>query len=149
MDEMCLKYRLLMTKESLKSHLMSTTIAIKSKFINTVYNTLIMKSFLKNSAIIIIVLGLATFLSYLFAYFDFQEATIIIIYMLAVIIVSQTTSTYFYGLAASLISVLAFNFFFTHPLLYFQCFTAGLHLYFLCHVCRQFLIQFFNFETKK
>lgn len=79
-----------------------------------------MKSFLKNSAIIIIVLGLATFLSYLFAYLDFQEATIIIIYMLAVIIVSQTTSTYIYGLAASLISVLAFNFFFTHPLYTFN-----------------------------
>ncbi len=79
-----------------------------------------MKSFLKNSAIIILVLGLATFLSYLFAYFNFQEATIIIIYMLAVIIVSQTTSTYIYGLAASLISVLAFNFFFTHPLYTFN-----------------------------
>jgi len=79
-----------------------------------------MKSFFKNSAIIFVVLGLATFLSYLFAFFDFQEATIIIIYMLAVIFISQTTSTYIYGLAASLISVLAFNFFFTHPLYTFN-----------------------------
>ena len=79
-----------------------------------------MKSFLKNSAIIVVILGIATFLSYLFAYLDFQEATIIIIYMLAVIIISQLTSTYAYGLAASLISVLAFNFFFTHPLYTFN-----------------------------
>jgi len=79
-----------------------------------------MKSFFKNSAIIFVVLGLATFLSYLFAFLDFQEATIIIIYMLAVIFISQTTSTYIYGLAASLISVLAFNFFFTHPLYTFN-----------------------------
>ena len=50
----------------------------------------------------------------------FQEATIIIIYMLAVIIISQTTSTYIYGLAASLISVLAFNFFFTTPIYTFH-----------------------------
>ena len=79
-----------------------------------------MKSFLKNSAIIILVLGIATFLAYLFAYLDFQEATIIIIYMLAVIIISQLTSTYIYGITASLISVLAFNFFFTHPLYTFN-----------------------------
>jgi len=79
-----------------------------------------MKSFIKNSAIIVVILGIATFLSYLFAYLDFQEATIIIIYMLAVIIISQLTSTYAYGLAASLISVLAFNFFFTHPLYTFN-----------------------------
>jgi len=79
-----------------------------------------MKSFLRNSALIVGILGFATFLSYLFAYLDFQEATIIIIYMLAVIIISQLTSTYIYGLAASLISVLAFNFFFTHPLYTFN-----------------------------
>ncbi len=75
-----------------------------------------MKPFLRNSLLIIIVLGFATFLSYLFTYFAFQEATIIIIYMLAVIIISQTASHYMYGIASSLISVLAFNFFFTHPL---------------------------------
>jgi len=79
-----------------------------------------MKPFLKNSLLIIIVLGFATFLSYLFTYFEFQEATIIIIYMLAVIIISQTASHYMYGFAASLISVLAFNFFFTHPLYTFN-----------------------------
>jgi len=79
-----------------------------------------MKSFLKNSAILIVILGIATFLSYLFQFLNFQEATIIIIYMLAVIIISQLTSTYIYGLAASLISVLAFNFFFTHPLYTFR-----------------------------
>ena len=79
-----------------------------------------MKSFLKNSALIVGILGLATFLAYLFAFLEFQEATIIIIYMLAVIVISQLTSTYIYGLAASLISVLAFNFFFTHPLYTFN-----------------------------
>ena len=75
---------------------------------------------LKNTLILLVVLICATILSYVFSYLQFQEATIIIIYMLAVVIISQSTSHYIYGFVASLISVLAFNFFFTHPLYTFN-----------------------------
>ena len=75
---------------------------------------------LKNTFILLVVLIFATILSYVFSYLQFQEATIIIIYMLAVVIISESTTHYFYGFIASLISVLAFNFFFTLPLYTFN-----------------------------
>ncbi len=75
---------------------------------------------LKDISILLTVLVFATALSYVFTYLQFQEATIIIIYMLAVVIISQSTTHYIYGFIASLISVLAFNFFFTHPLYTFN-----------------------------
>lgn len=75
---------------------------------------------LKNIAIVIGILILSTIVSQVFSILKFQEATIIIIYMLAVIFISQITTNYIYGFYASIISVLAFNFFFTHPLYTFN-----------------------------
>lgn len=79
-----------------------------------------LKNRLKNSAIVIGILIISTIVSQIFSLLKFQEATIIIIYMLAVIFISQITTNYIYGFYASLISVLAFNFFFTHPLYTFN-----------------------------
>jgi two-component system sensor histidine kinase KdpD len=74
----------------------------------------------KNIAFVLGILLISTLLSYIFSYLEFQEATIIIIYMLGVIIISQFTTHYVYGFIASLLSVLSFNFFFTHPLYTFN-----------------------------
>jgi len=75
---------------------------------------------IKNFGIVIGILIISTLVSYVFSFLKFQEATIIIIYMLAVILISQITTNYIYGFYASIISVLAFNFFFTHPLYTFN-----------------------------
>jgi len=75
---------------------------------------------LKNILIVIGILVLSTIVSQVFSILKFQEATIIIIYMLAVIFISQITTNYIYGFYASIISVLAFNFFFTHPIYTFN-----------------------------
>ena len=78
------------------------------------------RSQIKNSFILIGILFVATILAQIFTWLKFQDATIIIIYMLAVVFISQSTTSYIYGFSASLISVLAFNFFFTHPLYTFN-----------------------------
>lgn len=78
------------------------------------------KNRLKNSLIVLGILVITTLVAQIFSLLKFQEATIIIIYMLAVIFISQITTNFVYGFYASIISVLAFNFFFTHPLYTFN-----------------------------
>ena len=78
------------------------------------------KNQLRNILIVIGILVCSTLVSQVFSLLKFQEATIIIIYMLAVVFISQITTNYIYGFYASIISVLAFNFFFTHPLYTFN-----------------------------
>ncbi len=79
-----------------------------------------MNEITKNLTFVIGILLISTLMSYIFSFLEFQEATIIIIYMLGVIIISQFTTHYLFGFLASLLSVLAFNFFFTHPLYTFN-----------------------------
>lgn len=78
------------------------------------------KNQLRNILIVIGILVVSTLVAQIFSLLKFQEATIIIIYMLAVVFISQITTNYIYGFYASIISVLAFNFFFTHPLYTFN-----------------------------
>jgi two-component system sensor histidine kinase KdpD len=50
----------------------------------------------------------------------FTEANIVVIYLLSVLITSRYTKGYIYGIVASVISILSFNFFFTIPLYTFK-----------------------------
>ncbi len=56
-----------------------------------------------------------TLLSFLFRHIQFHESNIIMAYILGVLIVATLTTGYFYGILASIIGVLTFNFFFTEP----------------------------------
>ncbi len=56
-----------------------------------------------------------TFLSFVFRFIGFHESNIIITYILGVLIVAKQTDGYVYGIGASIIGVLTFNFFFTEP----------------------------------
>lgn len=62
-----------------------------------------------------LVLLAATLVGYVFFLLGFTEANIIMVYILGVLIISVVTSSGFYGLPASLVSVMIFNFFFTVP----------------------------------
>jgi two-component system, OmpR family, sensor histidine kinase KdpD len=68
-----------------------------------------------NLGILIIIMTAATFLSFLFRLISFHESNIIIAYILGVLLVAKQTDGYFYGILASGIGVLTFNFFFTEP----------------------------------
>ncbi|PKM94336.1 MAG: histidine kinase [Firmicutes bacterium HGW-Firmicutes-1] len=63
---------------------------------------------------ICIMLGI-TFLSFAFRFIGFHESNIIVTYILGVLLVAKQTDGYFYGIVASVIGVLTFNFFFTEP----------------------------------
>lgn len=60
-------------------------------------------------------LAAATLLSMVIRTFDTGDQNIIMVYILSVLVVSRITMGYLYGIAASILSVLAFNFFFTEP----------------------------------
>jgi two-component system sensor histidine kinase KdpD len=66
----------------------------------------------------------ATLLSFLFRYIGFHESNFIIIYILGVLFVARQTDTYFYGILASAIGVMTFNFFFTEPYYTFAAYRA-------------------------
>lgn len=68
-----------------------------------------------NLAITIIIMIGTTFLSFSFRFIGFHESNIIVTYILGVLIVAKQTDGYLYGIIASIIGVLTFNFFFTEP----------------------------------
>lgn len=59
------------------------------------------------------------------------EQNVIMAYLLSVLIISRTTKGFRYGVFASILSVLAFNFFFTKPYLTFDTINPGYPLTFL------------------
>lgn len=63
----------------------------------------------------IIIMILDIIISFVFWNINLNEATIILVYILGVLFTSSITNGYVYGILASIISVLSFNFFFTEP----------------------------------
>ena len=57
----------------------------------------------------------ATLLGELFVRLGFPETNIVVIYILAVLLVARLTHGYLYGMLASVVSLLCFNYFFTAP----------------------------------
>ncbi|RCX14346.1 two-component system sensor histidine kinase KdpD [Anaerobacterium chartisolvens] len=68
-----------------------------------------------NFAVTIGIMALVTLLSFLFRHIDFHESNIIVAYILGVLLAAKQTDGYFYGILASVVGVLTFNFFFTEP----------------------------------
>jgi two-component system sensor histidine kinase KdpD len=58
---------------------------------------------------------LVTLLAFLLRFIGFNESNIIIAYILGVLLVAKQTEGYLYGISASIMGVLTFNFFFTVP----------------------------------
>ena len=72
-------------------------------------------SILKDSGLCLFVLICATLLGYVFKTFSLTETDIIMLYIIAVLIISIITTKMQYCLISSLVCVLLFNFFFTYP----------------------------------
>lgn len=62
------------------------------------------------------IMALATLISYFFWLSSYDNANILTIYLLAVLLSAAVTKDYFYSLLAAVLSILLFNFFFTEPL---------------------------------
>ncbi len=61
------------------------------------------------------VLAVATPLCFVLRYLNVANQNMILVYILSVLMISRITTGYFYGITASILSVLTFNFFFTVP----------------------------------
>lgn len=70
---------------------------------------------LKNTLIVLLLAVVATAVGWLFRFWHFPEANIVVIYILFVLVSARYTSGYAYGLAATVIATCAFNYFFTIP----------------------------------
>ncbi len=82
----------------------------------------------RNIGTVIIQLGIATGIAYFFRYSGFNDANIILIYILSVLIVSYLIEGYTTSIIASLASVLTYGFFFTEPYYSFMVYKAE-HLF--------------------
>ncbi len=69
----------------------------------------------KDPGICIAILGIATLLGYVFKSFGLTDSDIIMLYIIAVHVISILTSRIQYCLISSLIGVVLFNYFFTYP----------------------------------
>lgn len=74
---------------------------------------------------------LATLIGVFLREFNIGEQNIIMIYILSVLLISRVTRGYIYGIIASILSVLIFNFFFTEPYLTFNAIKAEYPITFL------------------
>ena len=73
------------------------------------------KEQIKNLGIMLGLVSLATWIGTIFAYLGLHETNITMMYILSVLMTSRFTSSHIEGILASIISLLAFNFFFTAP----------------------------------
>ncbi len=65
--------------------------------------------------IIMLLIFLATLLSFLINYYGFTEANVVIVYILSVLLASRYTRGFAYGIFSSIVATISFNFFFTEP----------------------------------
>lgn len=80
---------------------------------------------LKESAYCLLILTLATLFGYAFKAFSLTEADIIMLYIIAVLVISIITSNILYCLISSVVCVVLFNFFFTYPDFSLSAYDAG------------------------
>lgn len=69
----------------------------------------------KNSGLTLSIMALSTLVSVAFESIGFSESTIVMMYLLGVLVVASQTLGSVYGITASVIGVLSFNYFFTAP----------------------------------
>lgn len=94
----------------------------------------------KDSFKSLFIIVLTTMLSLLLRMFGIDEQNIVMVYILSVLIISRITEGYVYGVAASLLSVLTFNFLFVEPYYTLNTIQPGYQITFLI----MFLIALFT-----
>ncbi|MDO4740405.1 MAG: DUF4118 domain-containing protein [Eubacteriales bacterium] len=71
--------------------------------------------FLRDPALTAVFLTASTLLGMLLRLWGLQKTNIVVVYIFSVLLVSRSTRGYGYGIAASVLSILLFNWFFTEP----------------------------------
>ena len=88
-------------------------------------------SVLKDFGISLIILAAATIAGYLFKLGGLTDSNIIMLYIIAVLVLSILTSKIYYCLGSSIVGVLVFNYLFTYPEFSFSAHDAGYPVTFL------------------
>lgn len=70
---------------------------------------------LKDIGLVVGLIAAAAFISFAFRSFGFHESNYIMTYILGVLLIAYLTKGYWYGVLASVLGVLTFNYFFTEP----------------------------------
>lgn len=87
----------------------------------------------------IAILTVCSLIGFLFRWLDFDEANIITVYVLGVLVASVVTKHQIYSLIASIVSVLVFNFLFTEPRFTFHAYGHGYPVTFVIMFVAAFL----------
>lgn len=95
------------------------------------------------------VLILATAIGYILEEMGLSQANIITVYILGVLVVAAVTSSRWYSTAASLASVLLFNYIFTEPMFVFKADDAGTQLTLLITFLAAVFTSTYTVEIKK
>lgn len=91
------------------------------------------------------ILALATLVGWVFYKLNIDEANIILVYILGVLLIAYTTTRRIYSLISSIFAVLIFNFFFTEPYFSFNAYGPQYPFTFLT----MFLVAFFASSVTK
>lgn len=97
----------------------------------------------------ILIMILSIIISIIFRKINLNEATIILVYILGVLFTSSVTNGYLYGILASIISVLSFNFFFTEPYYTLIAYRADYPLTFLIMLITALITSTLTYREKK
>lgn len=106
---------------------------------------LILSDFIKSAAII----AAATAIGYLFEYLGINEANIITVYILGVLVISVITSNQWLSMLSSLVSVFVFNFFFTEPRFTLNAYDPSYPITFLVMFLSAFITSNLAVKIKK
>lgn len=93
-------------------------------------------------------LSVATLLSMGLRIVDIDDQNVIMLYILSVLFISRITAGYFYGMAASVLSVLLFNFFFTVPYYTFNAIQPGYPVTFVIMLLAAFITSTLTVRIK-
>ena len=95
------------------------------------------------------ILTAATLIGGVFDQLGFEEANIITVYVLGVLITSVVTRNRIFSLGSSIVAVLVFNFFFTEPRMSLQAYGAGYPVTFLIMFLSAFLTSSLAVKLKE
>ncbi|MBO3444420.1 ATP-binding protein [Clostridium sp. CCUG 7971] len=125
-------------EDNLDNYNYSQDIEIHNK--NTIIYNLIKIALIMIASIII---------SFIFREVGLNEVSIILIYILGVLFSASSTDGYFYGIFASVIGVLSFNFFFTEPYYTFLAYRADYPVTFIIMLITAIIASTLTSKAKK
>lgn len=70
---------------------------------------------IRDVVLLVLILSASTMTGFCFRHFGLHETNVVVVYIFSVLLISRSTRGYFYGIVASVVALLLFNWFFTAP----------------------------------